>query len=72
MRGFRCGRYALRAGIGQKTKTNQALIAVVLPFVLAGHCEVVSNCIAFNEVKLEGDTHTVIVVLPGDLQGRPR
>jgi len=35
----------------KKTEANQAFFAVVLPFVLAGHSEVVSDCIASNEVK---------------------
>jgi hypothetical protein len=35
----------------KKTEANQALLAVVLPFVFAGHCKVVPDCIASNEVK---------------------
>jgi hypothetical protein len=35
----------------EKTKANQALFTIVLPFVFAGHCEVVPDCIASNEVK---------------------
>jgi len=35
----------------EKTKANQALFTIVLPFVFAGHREVVPNCIASNEVK---------------------
>jgi hypothetical protein len=35
----------------KKTKANQALFAVDLPFVFAGHSEVVPDCIASNEVK---------------------
>ena len=35
----------------KKTKANQALFTIVLSFVFAGHCDVVPNCIASNEVK---------------------
>ncbi len=35
----------------KKTEANQALFAIVLPLVLAGHREVVPYCIASNEVK---------------------
>jgi hypothetical protein len=35
----------------KKTEANQALFAVDLPFVFAGHGEVVPDCIASNEVK---------------------
>ena len=35
----------------EKTKANQALFTIVLPFVFAGHREVVPDCIASNEVK---------------------
>jgi hypothetical protein len=35
----------------KKTETDKVLFAIVLPFVLSGHCEVVPYCIASNEVK---------------------
>ena len=35
----------------KKAKANQALFTIVLPFVFAGHCEVVPDCVAPNEVK---------------------
>ena len=35
----------------KKAKANQALFTIVLPFVFAGHREVVPDCIASNEVK---------------------
>ena len=35
----------------KKTEANKALFAVVLPFVFTGHCEVVPDRIASNEVK---------------------
>ena len=36
----------------KKTEANQALFAIVLPLVFAGHREVVPDCIASNEVKV--------------------
>jgi hypothetical protein len=35
----------------KKTEANQALFAIVLPFILAGHSEVIPDNIASNEVK---------------------
>ena len=35
----------------QKTETNEARLAVVLPLVLTGNSEVVPNCIASNEIE---------------------
>ena len=35
----------------EESDANQTLFAVVLPFVLAGHFEVVPDCITSNKVK---------------------
>jgi hypothetical protein len=51
----------------KKTEANQALFTVVLPFVLAGHCEVVPDCIASNKVKpVILDVQLALWFVPGE------